>query len=215
MPKRKRFRNGRRVKRRRKTTVLKSIPGELKFFDRDVDVSPIATAGSITNSINLVAQGVTEETRVGRKMTIVSIGWRFRMTMGPTTDEQATSDTARIIMYKDKQANGATATTADILEDADFQSFNNLSNSGRFMILMDRTYDVVIPSGGTSAAGVDQFGEVQVNDTFFRKTKIPIEFSDTAGAITEIRSNNVGLLLISASANVSFSSKLRIRFFDG
>ena len=58
----------------------------------------------------------------------------------------------RVMLYHDKQANGATAAVLDILESADYQSFNNLVNSGRFRILMDRTYAMnylTLASGGT------------------------------------------------------------------
>ncbi len=204
------------VSRRRRTADFGvgrlGMGRELKFHDVDLDDTTVEATGAVTNSINLIAQGVTETTRIGRKCTIRSIGWRFRWSISGTTDENSTSDIGRVIMYVDKQANGATAAVTDILKSADFQSFNNLNNKGRFRVLIDRTYSLVIPSGGTSAAGVDQFGEMVLAGTFFKKVNIPIEFSSTAGAITEIRSNNIGVLLISGTGVCGFASKIRLRF---
>ncbi len=101
----------------------------------------------------------------------------------------------------------------DILEADDFQSFNNLTNKGRFRTLMDRTYDVECSSGGGDGTTED-YGEGTINDTFFKKCNIPIEFSAGTGAITEIRSNNIGLLLLSKDGNVAFESSMRLRFSD-
>ncbi len=191
-------------------------PGqELKFHDVELNAVDVSAAGLITASINLIAQGVTESTRVGRKCNLMSINWRYNIELNETTDDQKTGDTLRMILYQDKQCNGATATVTGILESANYQSFNNLANKSRFRTLMDRTYTLACQAGGTSAAGVDQFGKVTVDDTFFKKCNIPIEFDSTTGAITEIRSNNIGVLLITKEAELTLDSKFRLRFSDG
>ncbi len=191
---------------------------ELKFHDITIDDALIATTGTIQNagSINLIPQGVTEITRIGRKCTIRNILWRLRLTIVNTADAAVTGDTARVILYLDKQCNGATIAVTDLLETADEQSFNNLANSGRFRVLMDRTYDMNCTSGsGRGSTDTLAFGENVVNDTFFKKCNIPLEFSSTTGAITEIRSNNLGVLLISQDGNATnFESNLRLRFSD-
>ncbi len=190
--------------------------GELKFFDLDLDDTVVAAAGGITDSINKIAQGVTEVTRVGRKCTIKSIAWRYQTSLG-SFDAQATPQLGqelRIMMYLDKQANGATAAVTDILESADFQSFNNLANSGRFRILMDKIVNITYPSLASDGAGVVSSNGIVRGGRFFKRCNIPIEFSATTGAITEIRSNNIGVLLISNTGVVGFNSKIRLRFSD-
>jgi len=188
---------------------------ELKFHDVDLDDAVIANTGTITDSINKIAQGVGECQRIGRKCCITNINWRFKITLPATTDETNTSDTVRVIVYIDKQCNGAAATVLGILESTNYLSFNNLANKSRFRTLMDRTYDLISRSGGTSAAGVDQFGEFVISDTFFKRVAISLEFDDINGAITEIRSNNVGVLLLSSAGICLFNSKFRLRFSDG
>ncbi len=190
-----------------------STAPELKFHDVDLDDAVIASGGSITDSINKIAQGTTESERIGRKCNIASINWRFNIDLPETTVSSSTGDVARVIMYIDKQANGATAAITDILETANYQSFNNLSNKGRFRTLMDRTYALNAESGGGDGTTED-YGRVNISDTFFKKCNIPIEFSAATGAITEIRSNNIGVLLISLSGKVGFDSKIRLRFSD-
>ncbi len=128
---------------KRRTRALRgrrvSTVGELKFHDVDLDDAAIAVAGTVTASINLIAQGVTESERVGRKCTIRSIGWRWNIEYKSQAVMSSTADTVRILMYVDKQANGAGISATDLLESDDFQSFNNLSNSGRFRVLYDKT----------------------------------------------------------------------------
>ncbi len=188
---------------------------EQKFHDVDLIDAGIAQNGTIiADSINKIAQGVTETTRIGRKCTIRSINWRFRINLAAGTASNATAEVIRIIMYLDKQANGATATITDILETNDFQSFNNLANKSRFRTLMDRQYDLNATAGGGDGTTED-YGEVIVTDTLFKKVNIPIEFDSTTGAITEIRSNNIGVLILAEAGAISnFASKIRLRFTD-
>ncbi len=195
-----------------------SRSGELKFHDVDLDDAIISGAGNITDSINKIAQGVTENTRVGRKCTLKSVLWRYQLAVDEAIDgaTPAQSDSIRVILYLDKQANGATAAVTDILESDDFQSFRNLANSGRFTILMDRVHTLNYVTL-TSTQNADTFDSSQmlVDKQFYKKCNIPLEFSGTAGAITEIRSNNLGVMLMGLNNTARFGSKFRLRFSDG
>ncbi len=187
--------------------------GELKFFDVTIDDAVIATGATVAiASVNLISQGITETQRIGRKCTIRHIDWRLRLRKAFATST-AGDDVVRVILYLDRQANGATATTTDVLETADFQSFYNLANQNRFRILMDRTCDL------NSSAGA---GDGTTNDTFAwsktlrfnRKLRITLEFSDAAGVITNLRSNNIGVLTLSSNGTSELQSQMRIRFSD-
>lgn len=132
-----------------------------------------------------------------------------------TTTASSTADTVRLILYWDKQCNGATALVGDILTIANYQSFNKLSNVNRFRILMDRTHSINM----TSAAGngtTDTWGDSQHDYDLFIKVQIPIEFdtSATTGVITSCRSNNIGLLTISRAGLALLDGKMRLRFTD-
>lgn len=195
--------------------------GELKFHDVDLDTATVASAGAVTATINIIPQGVAEDERVGRKCTIKSIQWKYQVLLKEANGgaTPANSDTVRIILFQDKQANGATAlvaTVAGILESADYQSFFNLANEGRFNILLDRRHTMNYHTL-TATQDVDTFDscETFTDGTFYKSCNIPLEFDAAAGVITEIRSNNLGVLLISKGAFCSFNSKFRLRFSDG
>lgn len=187
---------------------------ELKFHDLDIDDAAVAVGGTIAqSSCNLIAQGVTESTRVGRKCTIKSINWRWDVTIPNAANMTNGLDTVRIILFLDKQCNGAAATALGILETADYQSFNNLANKSRFRVLMDRTVDINAQAAGGDGAANDLLG-IHKSDTFFKTVNLPIEFDSTTGALTEIRSNNIGVLLLGRNGFASFNSKMRLRFGD-
>ncbi len=189
--------------------------GEKKFHDIDVDDATVAAAGAILNSgsINLIPQGTTEITRIGRKAVLRSINWRYEVFQTAGTSLSTASDVCRIILYLDKQCNGVTAAITDIIETADFQSFRNLANSGRFKILMDKNVIMNLPSAAGNGTANDTAHYSRIG-SFYKKCNIPLEFSSTTGAITEIRSNNLGVLLITLAGNCGFHSKVRLRFTD-
>lgn len=188
--------------------------GELKFFDTTKVQSVIAAVGNITDlSVNLIPQGVTESTRVGRKCVVKRIHFRGEVRMPDSAASGTTADRLRIIIYQDKQANGATATIASLLETTSIDSFRNLAESGRFRVLLDRNYDVAAQSGSGNGT-VDRFGEQKKTFKFNKLCNIPLEFAATTGAITEIRSNNIGVLAISEAGVVTLQYTCRIRFSD-
>ncbi len=195
-------------------------PGdELKFHDVDIDDAVVATAGFIFPSVLTIAQGDGESERLGRKCVVKKIGWRFQLDL-PLAANLTNSATVRVLLYLDKQCNGAAATVSQaidadgILETSDFQSFNNLSNSGRYTVWMDRTYTINKMAGAGDGTANDA-APVLVNDTFFKTCSVPLEYSSnvtTDGAIDTMRSNNIGVLIISDGNIAGFTSKMRVRF---
>ncbi len=194
--------------------------GELKFHDIVVDDAIVASAGAIQNggTINIIAQGVTESERVGRKCSIKKIHWRYTLSM-PPVDAQAlpaVPDVCRVILYVDKQTNGAPAVVLDILQTAQYHSYRNLSQSGRFVILLDRLHQMNHQTGWSDAAGVSSQAGTTMERTYNKNCNIPIEYDDTAstGVLTTIRTNNLGVLLISRNGICGFASTFRLRFSD-
>lgn len=191
-----------------------SGPGaELKFFDTTLAFTYDST-GEVpaTGQLNLIPQGVTESTRVGRKCTLKSIDIRaeFSFNAGAAT---SASTCAYLMLVLDKQCNGAAAAITDVLSSNDMRGAQlNLANSGRFVIL--RSWAVPM----TAQAGVSgAYNTVVKPFRYQRRLNLPIEFSSTTGAITEIRSNNLFLLAGSSTSSddlISFNGVCRVRFSD-
>lgn len=193
------------------------IGGEQKFFDLSYNLATVATNGTtLTTTLVNIAQGVTESTRIGRKMTLKSIQWRYTVGLPEQAlvEDPLGGDEVRIILYLDKQCNGLTAAATDILDTASYQSFSNLTNQGRFKILCDKTH-VLNYSGmaGMSSVLTSMSPVIQEHKLQYRMST-PIEFSGVAGVLTEIRSNNYGILAISKNGIITLLGELRMRFTD-
>ncbi len=190
---------------------------ELKFHDVDVDQAAAdLSAGVILNSstINIIPQNVTEKGRVGRKCNIKSVNWRGQLSLAAGSTI-GSSQSVRLMVVLDKQANGAAPTVAGVLESANYQSFNNLANKGRFRTLMDRTYAMNVQAAGGNGTSNDSANMLQTVE-FFKAVNIPLEFTGADGTIDEITSNNLFILMITGTAGslISLDSKVRLRFSD-
>jgi len=186
---------------------------ELKFHDLSPADALITQAGTvITSSCLLIAQGTGESQRIGRRITIRSIQWRYDLIL-PFTTSVSNHDIVRIIVYQDKQTNGATASISDVLETDQYQSYYNLANKNRFRILYDRR----ITQNVAAAAGDGSTNDTISNayqGTWNKRVNIPVEYSGTGGALTDLRSNNIGIMLLSKNGGSILLSKMRIRFSD-
>lgn len=198
---------------------------ERKFLDVTIADNSISATGDIQNSGTLIVipQGAGESQRVGRKVVIRKIMFRGEATLneyaGTTEADASAANRVRIIFYVDKQCNGAAATAGDILATATPVSngFNNLNNRDRFLILKDKFIDL---NPMALAKGTTNYVRPRVNKSMFfaRSCELPIEYSSTTGAITEIRSNNIGCLIIADSAATGFAcavtGTVRFRYTD-
>lgn len=203
-------------KRYKRTTPLYSSIKELKFLDTKVasfhNTSPygIQDSGSIFPTVLACPQGISESERIGRKLTVKSLHFNYRAYIGHHSAYVGQDPTVRFIVYLDKQANGTAATTTDILESAHFQSFRNLSNKDRFTILHDKVTLLAPTFGGEQPT---------YNGSFHKRMNIPVEYSGTTGALTELRSNNIGVLVIqdgvttpTSTEFISFLGTFRVRY---
>lgn len=187
-----------------------SYSGENKFHDILLD-DTIPSTGEVaeTTSLNLIAQGVTESTRVGRKCTITSINMKGNLVKGTGS----ASATYNIALVLDKQANGALPNYTDVFETDTPFSHLNLANSQRFVILKRwyGTMNNLTVNGDT----FNLWGEVRQPVSFNKKCNIPLEFSANTGAITEIRSNNLFVVWDSDVNNgITANLNFRLRFQD-
>ncbi len=185
---------------------------EVKFHDLTVTDALVAAGANIAkDSCNLITAGTGESERIGRKITIRGIEWRYGIELKIATDPAKASDMIRVILYQDKQANGVTAAAGDIMEDLSWSSMYNLTNRDRFRILFDKVHQLNATAGGGNGSTLDVYNH-QVNHVFKKRLKIRIEYSGAAATMTNIRSNNIGVLLLSKDGVCLFDSRMRISF---
>ncbi len=232
---------GRNIKRR-KYAMRTHNGGEKKFYDMELDDASLASTGNFlgktsigpnTNSGTIVdlVQGTSESQRIGRKCTITKIHARMNFEFLPGSNPNLgmsdnAHETIRFILYWDKQCNGAAASFTDLIETDVYNSYRNLANVKRFVILYDKIWawnstavgaaDAVDQQVGTAINQVSNrvIADYQIN--FSINVFIPIEFANTDGALTGIRSNNIGIMVWAkhGSRMKVSPSKMRLRFID-
>ena len=118
---------------------------ERKNIDSNlVGVSGIATPIGLPDwsptitLLNGVAQGATEVTRVGRKITMTKITMNWNVAMPSAA---VGGGSLRFKVVYDKQTNGAAPSILSVFTVDNFYSHNNLANADRYITLFDHITD--------------------------------------------------------------------------
>jgi hypothetical protein len=112
------------------------------------------TSGSLF-AFNQIAPGASFYQRVGKKVNFTSIRFTFNIGLDNNEATQAV-DVARVVIFYDRQFNGALPARSDVLQDTnavggiitDVFSGVNISNRDRFLILIDKR--IMLGCGSTS-----------------------------------------------------------------
>jgi len=200
----------------------RSSPGsvEKKYYDVHREVPGTSMDTGFMIQLNTVPQGTGDTQRIGNKMTIKNINVRYRYRLDTAVNRGCV---LRVMLVQDLQCNGEEAETGDILDGwfdqaeppvfqpPNIQSFRNLDNDERFKILYDKFTTVnhdLVTSAGASDQAVSTVKKIN------KKCSIPINFNNTTGAITEIRSNNIFLFLMTSQEDGTCIVDARIKFTD-
>jgi len=176
-------RNTKRLKRTRKRNTLNSRihkvlqnASELKFFEVQVPITPIAIAGCV--SLSNVPQGVTDQTRVGDSLQPTSIKIRFILDFAPYVPGDASL--VRFVLFQWRADDNLTVPTVNnvfltgaALDNVAYNLVHDQRN--QIKVLFDRTY--TLSSEGSNATKI-----ISIN---YRKHMLPIKFN--GGGITGSR----------------------------
>lgn len=194
--------------------ILRAKTDELKNLD--VLTSNGITFGQTTANLALlngIDDGATSTTRIGRKIVITSLTWRWRGSLAATTTG---SSGLRLLIVRDAQANGAAPVATDVLQIDAIHSLMNLDNTKRFKVLVDK----LIPCIGTAGPqSWNEKGFVQFEKPTKNKAGLEVTFNNASTAtITSIVTGSIyaffyqdGNLLV---ASPSSSLYTRFRFID-
>lgn len=194
---------------------------EKKFVDTTV-TGDCSTTGSVT-ALNLVDEGTGVSQRVGRKICMKSVQLRgqIRPEDALTTGANCTIPThVRVMIIWDKQVNGVIATIAEILSAATSQSFMNLNNRERFVVLMDKAMlvgpQIMDTTATQSVAAVGVAGRIINKYKKFPQSTFTI-FDGTGAGIADINTGGLYAVCIgdrAAGAAAIGNLVARIRYTD-
>lgn len=183
----------------------------LKHHDLGQAETIPAAAGSILNTTWVaIAQGFTETSRVGRKITVehIEILGRYHLISNSTPDPEP--DRVRFIVFVDHQANGGVPTVAQMYEPQTIDGHSNVYETDRFTVLYDEITDINHEAGGATRWG-GEFSSFHLN---LLDLGIPIEYSGVGGSLSELRSNNISVLAFTERGVAKVSYNARIWFDD-
>lgn len=202
-------------------------PGaELKWLDTTIGLITAQNTGNRTsNSLVEVSQGTGESQRIGRKITVKSIHLKGYVLLPGGKENtvlndfgwEGAYDRIRVIVYLDKQTNGTSATIGSVIEGSTLVGFRNLSNTQRYNILYDRTTSLSASNAAHEVGSLSNetaWGPQCKSLSWNKQCNIPIEYSDVNGTLSELRSNNIGVMVISNGGYAQVHYKCRIRYSD-
>ncbi len=200
---------------------------EKKFLDTTSTTTAFTTAWAIlaptagvTNCLSCPTQGTSESERDGRVYTIHSV--HVRMTVTSVSTESQTAPVSpvayRVCLVWDTQTNGAAITGTSVMDAGateDLDSFRNLQNSKRFIILGD-TGHVVAVRPGTNEGAINLFA----SSSFLRVHKFNKSFSKgikvrctgTTNNVSSVSDNSLSLIGLASLTAVTYTFETRVRF---
>jgi len=184
---------------------------ELGYVDVAVANYVLNTSGQCVH-LNVVPQGTTVNTRVGKKIRMKGIQCRGFMKNDTTA---ILNDVAFMIVY-DRRPTGSLPAITDILVSASSTAFNNDANSGRFQIL--KREDYTLTGNPLNATTITE--RTVVEGSFFLGLKdMPTVFKAAGtGAIGDIEQGALYLLTVgnvaAGTAAATATLAFRVRFMD-
>jgi len=186
---------------------------ELKAFDTALSFAFDAT-GEVpaTGQLCFVQTGDTLNNRDGAVIMVKSLAIRARWVHQPMA-AATSAGTIYLYVVLDKQANGAAAGVTDVLTSTDLSiALGNVPNQYRFRILRKIAIDLSSQAGVTTAYNnvnghIDEYIEF--------KKPLEIRYTASAGAITDIASQNIFLIAGATSGiddTVTLVGTARLRF---
>lgn len=189
---------------------------EKKFLDNvfESGVLQFDTTGTVT-VLNGMAQGTSQSTRIGNKITMRSCYLRYRVTNSAATTGALMF---RVMVIYDTQTNATTPALSDILQTGPADPtmrVMNLANRDRFKILYEDTFTPV----GTVVSDTTGVTEFQEYRQKYLKLNLDTIYNNTSGGtVADIQTG--GLFLVTMSNFPTGASEptgvatVRIRYTD-
>lgn len=184
---------------------------EKKYIDTVAANYVCDTTGSVT-ALNLCNEGTGVSQRVGRKICMKSV--QVRGILKPI-DGSTSSCHARVMLVWDKQVNGVIATISEILSAATSNSFMNLDNRERFVVIMDKHFAMGSVDATSGVSGSPTVTSIN------KYKKLPegsyTIYDGTGAGIADINTGAFYLVTIGDTAagdGALFTAACRVRYTD-
>lgn len=198
-------------------SYLKKVK-QSKYLDGTWNITS-STSGTIYGSLATIGQGDGSNNRNGDKIQVTRLEISGEVNLPTTSTVADMNDYVRYIVYVDKQCNGANATVAALLENADPASFYNpdnmpYNNPRRFRILFDKTFNLNASCAGYNGTNIVS-GTVRKPFKFTKDFKLNLQYNGSTGVVSELNNSNIGMLAISSQGAATINAYIKTHFVDG
>lgn len=209
----KKKRGYRRFRRPRRNIFYKRLRNKMyklarqlnvEYKEHNVQFTGNAVSSTMTiQNLNLIDQGTTDITRIGRQIKITRCNIRSVFAINTS----ATMTYVRVIVLIDKQVNQAAFSAGDLLYDTSVfdncVSMINLDNKGRFKILADK----ILSLSPSNAVG---------RFIYNKNLNLPIVYDNTGNGIADLTSMSLYVCFVSSEATntPAVTMHARIRYVD-
>lgn len=220
--------NKRQYNNRRNMALNKRTGGfrgmEKKFLDREIAAVGLnvnwTIQDDVNDSLNGMKTGTGESDRIGRVIHIYSLHFQYffdslfqKQEVNPLTQLRM-----RIIVFIDKQCNGAIPVVGDVLEltnASTYLALKNLQFATRFQFLYDRNH--TLGRSGMNEGVVDSFASGHVTSNVFSfkkywKTGLKVTFDGVDEAITSITDKAIHVMAVANTGDCDLTWQSRIRY---
>lgn len=209
---------------------------ETKYFDATKAATAfVATAASwagseldpAANSLFTPTPGSGINNRVGRKVALQKLKIKGLLTFVKESGQTSVSTppTVRLVLYQDKQTNGAQAQGEEVLQSAgtgavanQLMTFQNLANFGRFRVLKDKVYTFKFPVSANDAAATtisNVMSEIPFKYTIRFRKPVLVHFNAVdGGSISDVVDNSFHLIGMSTDTGTNITYESRCVFTD-
>lgn len=224
---------------RRFAPEVVSVTPERKYFDTTLANTAIPASADWTatefdlvlpaNTFNLCSPGpgTAINQRVGRKILVHAIKIRgvLNFTIVTAQTQVPASPTIRLVVFQDKQTNGAQAQGEQIMaapgtaaaQNA-ISSYQNLANFGRFQVLKDKVYrfnDGVAVNNASATTVSADYGSIPFKFNINFRKPVVVHFNATGTAlVADIVDNSFHIIANADTAGSGISYEARAVYTD-
>lgn len=197
------------------------VLGETKYFDTEKQFGAIVASASWTgtmidpatfNTLCVPQVGAGVNQRIGKQIMITKLKLRGHIQC-PAQSNQTVADAptkVRIILVLDKQTNSAQMTGTQLMQTVTntencVNSFQNIDNFGRFIVLKDKVITMESPTISYDGTNVEQSGLIRnfKIDINFKKP-VKVRFNATnGGTIADIVDNSLHMVAVSSNTDLA------------
>lgn len=167
---------------------------------KDISNNTTFTSAGDIQFLSGIAQGDTDITRSGNKVLLKDILFRVNINSNSATQ----NTTVRMILFVDKECDGANPTVAQLLTSASPLSPLNMDFSKRFVIISDKLMSF------------SNTGQQERTFKIYKTLNFHALFDGNLVTVADAKENHIFALFISDTAanNPGYSYTSRIKFYD-